>query len=78
MKLSDLNIHQKAIITAIKTNNELKQRFYSFGIFKGSTVTVENISFAKNTIEINVEDTSIALRVEEAGAIEVSLVETVQ
>lgn len=73
MKLSDLDVHQKAIITDIKTNLELKQRFYSFGIFKGSLVTIENISFAKNTIEINIEDTCIALRIEEADTIEVTL-----
>ena len=72
MKLSDLNINQEAIVDKIDCNEELKQRFYSFGIFKGSTVYVENISFARNTIEINVEDTSIALRVEEANSIEVT------
>jgi len=73
MKLSDLNKNQKAIVQKIDCNDELKQRFYSFGIFKGATVFVENISFAKNTIEINVEDTSIALRVEEAKTIIVKL-----
>ena len=72
MKLSDLNINQEAVVDKIDCNEELKQRFYSFGIFKGSTVYVENISFARNTIEINVEDTSIALRVEEANSIEVT------
>ncbi len=72
MKLSDLNINQEAVVDRIDCNDELKQRFYSFGIFKGSTVFVENISFARNTIEINVEDTSIALRVEEANSIEVT------
>ena len=71
MKLSDLNINQKAIVEKIECNNDLKQRFYSFGIFKGTPISVENISFSKNTIEINVEDTSIALRVEEANFIEV-------
>lgn len=72
MKLSDLNINQKAVVEKIDCNDELKQRFYSFGIFKGTIVFVENISFARNTIEINVEDTSIALRVEEANTIEVT------
>ena len=72
MKLSDLNINQKAVVEKINCNDELKQRFYSFGIFKGTQVFVENISFARNTIEINVEDTSIALRVEEANSIEVT------
>jgi len=72
MKLSDLNINQNAIVEQITCNEELKQRFYSFGIFKGATLFVENISFARNTIEINVEETSIALRMEEANSIEVT------
>jgi ferrous iron transport protein A len=73
MKLADLKKEQKAIIEKVDCNDELKQRFYSFGIFKGATVFVENISFARNTIEINVDDTSIALRVEEAKTITVTL-----
>lgn len=71
MKLSDLKKNQKAIVVKIDCNDELKQRFYSFGIFKGATLFIENISFAKNTIEIDVEDTSIALRVDEANTITV-------
>jgi ferrous iron transport protein A len=74
MKLSDLKVHQKAIIKKIECDTELKQRFYSFGILKGSQIEIENISLAKNTIEINVEDTSIGIRVEEAKAIEVEVI----
>jgi ferrous iron transport protein A len=73
MKLSDLKQNQKAIITNLHCDMELKQRFYSFGINKNSTLTIENISFSKNTIEINVEDTFIALRMEEAKCIEVEI-----
>lgn len=74
MKLSNLNKGQKAIIKKIDCNFELKQRFYSFGMIKGSELEVENISLAKNTIEINIEDTSIALRMEEAQSIEVEAI----
>lgn len=73
MKLSELKTDQKGKVLNINCNEELKQRFYSFGIFKNSIIEVENISFAKNTIEINVEDTSIALRMEEASSIEVEV-----
>lgn len=73
MKLSDLDINQKAIIKKIDCNDELKQRFYSFGIIKGTEIFVEAISMAKNTIEINIEDTSIGIRVEEAKTIEVEV-----
>jgi ferrous iron transport protein A len=74
MKLSDLKLNQKASIYKIDCNDELKQRFYSFGIIKGSTIFVEAMSLAKNTIEINIEDTSIGLRVDEANTIEVELI----
>jgi len=71
MKLSDLKINQSSVITKISCNDELKKRFYSFGITKGATILVEAISLARNTIEVNVEDTSIGIRVEEADTIEV-------
>ena len=71
MKLSNLQINQSSLITNISCNNDLKQRFYSFGITKGATITVEAVSLARNTIEVNVEDTSIGIRVEEADTIEV-------
>jgi ferrous iron transport protein A len=73
MNLSDLKQNQKAIITNLYCDLELKQRFYSFGINKNTQLIVENISFSKNTIEINVEDTFIALRMEEAKCIEVEI-----
>ena len=74
MKLSELPIKTKAIIIKVECSNELKQRFYSFGIIKGAEVFVEAISLAKNTMEVNVEDTSIGIRVEEANTIEVEIV----
>ncbi|MEA3497993.1 MAG: FeoA family protein [Campylobacterota bacterium] len=74
MKLSDLLKNQKATIVKVECSNELKQRFYSFGIIKGAVIEVEAISLAKNTIEILVEDTSIGIRVEEAKTIEVEII----
>lgn len=74
MKLSELKIGKEAIIKNIKCSDDLKQRFYSFGIIKGATIEVETFSLARNTIEINVEDTSIGIRVEEADTIEVELI----
>ena len=74
MKLADLHINQKAIIKKVDSKDELKQRFYSFGIIKGATIYIEAISLAKNTIEINIEDSSIGIRLEEAKAIEVELI----
>jgi len=74
MKLSDLDKNTTAVIRKIECNDELKKRFYSFGIIKGAEVFVENSSLTKNTIEINIENTSIALRFDEANTIEVQKV----
>jgi ferrous iron transport protein A len=73
MKLSELQPNQNAIITKIDANEELMQRFYSFGIIKGEVIFVETMSLKKQTMEINVEDTMIALRVDEANTIEVKV-----
>lgn len=73
-KLSDLKISQKATILKLNCKNELKQRFYSFGIIKGASIVIEEISLAKNTIALVVDDTSIAIRLDEAKDIDVELV----
>ena len=74
MQLSDLQQNQEAIIKKIDSSDDLKQRFYSFGIIEGTPIKIETISLAKNTMEINVEDTSIGLRVDEAKYIEVEVI----
>jgi len=74
MKLSQLNENQTAKVIKLTCDEDLKKRFYSFGITKGTTVLVEEISLAKNTMEINVEDTSIGIRIKEADTIEVELI----
>jgi Fe2+ transport system protein FeoA len=69
--LHELNEKEEAIIVSINCDSDLNQRFYSFGIVKGVNICIENISLAKNTMEINVEDTFIGIRIEEAKGIEV-------
>jgi len=71
MTLDQLKESERCIILNILCNNELKQRFYSFGIIKGATLKVVKISLAKNTLEIIVDDTSIGMRIEEAKQITV-------
>jgi len=74
MRLSDLPKNRDAIIKKVDCSDELKQRFYSFGIIKGATICVEEVSLAKNTMEITVEDTSIGIRVEEARKIQIEVI----
>jgi len=71
MKLLELEKHDKAMILKIETDEALKGRLNSFGIARGSELTIEACSLGKQTIEILVDGTLIGLRGEEASKIEV-------
>lgn len=72
MTLNELNKGESGIIQNISASKALKSRFNSFGIIKGETVCIEELTLAKETIEISIKRTKIALRVSEALGIEVS------
>ncbi len=71
MKLSELHKGDRAVIVKIDTENSLKSRLLSFGVARGSELSVEECSLGKKTMEILVDDTLIGLRGEEASKIEV-------
>lgn len=71
MKLSELHKGDRAIITKIETDEALRSRLFSFGVGKGSELSIETCSMKKKTMEIEVDGTLIGLRAEEAKAIEV-------
>jgi len=71
MKLDELNINDKAIIVDIDADKTLKDRLNSFGIVKNEELTLKSSSLAKQTIEIDIDGTLIALRASEAHKIEV-------
>ena len=71
MKLSELKKGQKAIVKSIEGDKEMKQRFLSFGLTKGSEVELIDCSFGKSNLEIKVDNTLLALRKQEANKIEV-------
>jgi len=75
MKLSELHKGDRAIILKIETDESLKGRLTSFGIARGTELTIEECSIGKRTIEILVDDTLIGLRAEEAKKIEVKKLE---
>jgi Fe2+ transport system protein FeoA len=75
MSVLDLDIGNKAQIIKIAGDMELKKRFYSFGITQGAYLKVENITAGKNTFKINIDDTLIALRKEEAQNIYIKKIE---
>jgi Fe2+ transport system protein FeoA len=71
MKLSQLTKGDRAIIKKIDTDESLKSRLISFGVARGSELSIEAYSLAKQTVSILVDDTLIGLRVSEARHIEV-------
>ncbi|MEA1879718.1 MAG: FeoA family protein [Campylobacterota bacterium] len=71
MLLSDLNKGEGATIININASDGLKERFYSFGIMKGEEVLMKECSLGKQTIEIQIGSTFIALRIDEADKIEI-------
>jgi len=71
MKLSELHKGDRAVILKIETDEALKGRLNSFGIARGSELSIEACSMGKQTIEILVDDTLVGLRSEEASKIKV-------
>ena len=71
MKLSELQKGDRAIIKKIETNEELKSRLFSFGVGRGSELSIEACSIKKKTMEIEVDGTLIGLRSKEASEITV-------
>ncbi len=71
MKLSDLTKGSKAEIIKINADKALRDRLSSFGVMRGEELTVKGCSIAKQTMEIEVGSTLIAVRANEADKIEV-------
>ena len=66
-----LKENQSAKITKINANKVLKYRFNSFGIIEGTFLKLCSTTLFKNTFEIQVGNSRIALRAEELNKIEV-------
>jgi len=71
MKLTNLQINDRAKIIKIDANKALKKRFNSFGIVKGEELSVKAYSLGKQTIEIEIGSTLVAMRDDEADKIKV-------
>jgi ferrous iron transport protein A len=75
MVLSDLRKGMEAEIVKIHADKALKDRLTSFGVMRGETLLVKGCSLAKQTMEIEVGSTLIAVRADEADKIEVTKIE---
>ncbi|QOR61324.1 FeoA family protein [Sulfurovum sp. ST-21] len=71
MRLHELHKGDRGEIIQIHADKALKDRLNSFGVMRGEELTVKGCSLAKQTMEIEVGGTHIALRAEEAEKIEV-------
>ena len=71
MNLTELTKGNKAQIIKIHADKALKDRLNSFGVMRGEELLVKGCSIAKQTMEIEVGSTLIALRRDEAQKIEV-------
>ncbi len=76
MVLSALHKGEHAEIVRLDADKALRDRFASFGILPGEHVVIRECSLAKQTIEIAVGTTAVALRKQEADRIEVAPTET--
>ncbi len=76
MLLNKLRKGDQAEIIKIHADKALRDRFISFGLMRGENIIVKTCSLAKQTMEIKVGATAIALRADEAGKIEVRKLQT--
>lgn len=74
MVLTDIRKGDKAEIVKIHADKALKDRLVSFGVMRGEILSVKGCSLAKQTMEIEVGSTLIALRADEAEKIEITLI----
>ena len=74
MNLLDCKQNDILEVVKLNTQGELRQRLVSFGVLKGATISLLGYSPTKSTIEIKVGKMNIALRKEEAEAIEVKTI----
>ncbi len=71
MNAAQLKKGNRALIVKINADKVLKDRLNSFGIMREEELIIKGCSLAKQTIEIEVGSTLIALRKDEAEKIEV-------
>ena len=72
--LYDCDKNTRVRVLKLNADTELKQRFISFGIMKGSVLEVVQHTVKKSTVEIKVGKMKIALRDSEAKLIEVEVI----
>jgi ferrous iron transport protein A len=75
MHLIDLKKGDCATIVKIHAEKALRDRLTSFGVMRGEELVVKGCSLAKQTMEIEVGSTLIAVRANEAKMIEIEKID---
>ena len=75
MYLIDLEKGNKATIVKVHADKALRDRLSSFGVMRGEELLIKGCSLAKQTMEIEVGSTLIALRKDEAEKIEIEKID---
>lgn len=65
----DMKIEEEGIIKKVTAKEPIKSRLASMGITKGNRIKLLKYSLKKETWEVEVEGTRVALRKEEANSI---------
>ncbi|HHO41999.1 MAG TPA: ferrous iron transport protein A [Epsilonproteobacteria bacterium] len=74
MKLTQLQKNQTAKVVGIDGPKSLRERLFSFGILPQEEIILKEYSLAKQTLEVLVGDTLVALRANEAMLIEIEII----
>jgi len=67
--LTQVKFGKEYTIKKVKAEEPLKSRLLSFGFAKGNSVTVTEYTLTKQTYDVRIEDSQVALRSEEATSI---------
>jgi len=67
--LTQVKFDKEYVIKKVKAEEPLKSRLLSFGFAKGNRVTVTEYTLTKQTYDVRIEDSQVALRSEEAESI---------
>ena len=69
MNLTQVDFGKEYEISKITATEPLKSRLLSFGFAKGNKVTVTEYTLTRQTYDVKIEDSHVALRAEEAKSI---------
>jgi len=69
VNLTQVKFGQEYTIKKITAEEPLKSRLLSFGFAKGNSVTVIEYTLTRQTYDVRIEDSQVALRNEEATSI---------